>query len=132
MCDMGYTLNSSGRYAMVEVLTRGRNTQHILDFAGETVVYWRKFVCPQCTGNQDMEGILCRPHLLQELFHNKYSSFLEEKDFLSYLTAQVEFFSRSFRWEYHGTETAECKAALITAAGWLNGWTELVNFIDNR
>lgn len=132
MCDLGYTLDSIDTYANEAILSRGRNTKNILDFADENSVYWRKFVCPQCTDNQISDGILCRPHLIQELLNNNYSSFLAAKDFLSYLATQINTYSRSFRWEHHGTETKACKAALVTAAGWLNGWKELLNFINNK
>jgi hypothetical protein len=131
MCSMGYTLNSTGGFADREILARGRNTQYIIDFASETAIYWRQFVCPVCANTFNKEGILCRPHLLREFSHNNYSYFITERDFISYLSGQIEFFSRSFRWEYHGTATAECKSALITAAGWLNGWTELINFVNS-
>jgi hypothetical protein len=128
MCGLGYTLDSKGSYAREETLVKGRDMNQILQFANETEMYWSKFICPLCAGMQYKDGILCRNHFLQALRNNNYSSINMEADFLRYLSGQIHYFSRSFRWECRGTETTECKAALITSAGWLNGWTEFIKF----
>jgi hypothetical protein len=129
MCSLGYNEKSTG-YANADVMRRGLDMSYLRQFAHETGKYWRKFVCPQCVGDPKNEGTLCRTHLIQELSHNKYSSINKQETSINYLYEQLTFFSRSFRWEYRGTATTECKASLISAAGWLSGWTEFINLID--
>lgn len=127
-CDLGFNSGTNG-YATEEMLTRSRDVSYLTRFAGETELYWSKFVCPRCLGNADA-GMLCRTHLIQELLQNNYSSIDMQEAFIRYLFEQLAIYSRSFRWECRGTETTECKASLISAAGWLGGWAEWINLIE--
>jgi hypothetical protein len=129
MCSLGYNKKSTG-YANANIMRRGLDMSYLRQYAHETGIYWRKFVCPQCVGDPENEGILCRTHLIHELSQNKNSSINSQSASIDYLHEQLTFFSRSFRWEYRGTETSECKASLISVAGWLSGWTEFINLID--
>ena len=130
-CDLGYDSETKG-YASMEMLIRSRDISYLAQFADETELYWRKSVCPRCLGSSEVDGMLCRIHLIQELLQNKYSSFNVLAAFINYLSEQLTLYSRSFRWECRGTETIECKASLISAAGWLSGWNELINLIENK
>lgn len=40
--------------------------------------------------------------------------------------AHVLRYSQSFVWGYHGTETDEDRAALLSAVGWCRGWQGLL------
>lgn len=131
ICNLGYNLESIG-YARQEILDRGRNTRWILEFARETEPFWRKNICPECSGSKPDGGVLCRNHLVQSIKNNGLSSLNRESDFLNLLSNQLNDFVRSFRWEYRDTETTESKASLITAACWLSGWTEFLDFYNSR
>jgi hypothetical protein len=127
MCSLGYNLNTEG-YITADVLTKSKDISYLLEFARETEAYWSKSVCHKCTGGKEGEGILCRHHMMEELMHGQHSTLDRQALFIKYLNEQISFFAGTFQWENRGTETVECKAALISAAGWLKGWTEFINF----
>ena len=129
MCSLGYNAASKG-YLMTEMLERSRDSSYFVRFIGETELYWRQFICPRCFGDVNKGGMLCRTHLIQELYGNKYSWITEQEPFINYICRQLILYARSFRWECRGTETVEAKASLISAAGWLSGWTELINLFE--
>jgi hypothetical protein len=52
-----------------------------------------------------------------------------EESFVRYLLNHLKAYSRSFRWEWRDTETVEDRASLISAVGWLSGWTELLELL---
>jgi hypothetical protein len=41
---------------------------------------------------------------------------------VEYIFHHLSLYHRSFRLEFHGTETVEDMAALISAVGWCSGW----------
>lgn len=127
MCSSGYSYESGG-YVTPGNLQRSHDFSYLIKFAKETEPYWALAVCPVCTGKDIDTGILCRPHLVQELFSNNSAIIDNHRKFISYLLDQILFYNRSFRWEYRNTETTECKASLISSAFWLSGWTEFINF----
>ncbi|MGA9047592.1 MAG: hypothetical protein WB588_01210 [Dehalococcoidia bacterium] len=111
-------------------MRQGNDASCLKRFARETGMYWRKFACPRCVENVEAEGMLCRRHLIEELFHNRYSDVGSQGASIDYLCKQLTFFSHSFRWESRGSATTECKASLISVAGWLGGWKELINLVE--
>jgi len=130
MCALGYNLQSKG-YAMDKTLARGREVDYLLQFADETELYWRDFICPRCNDDKNnVGGVLCRLHLVQEILHNGYTHISREREFIRYLAEQIKLFARSFRWEFRSTETDESRAALILATGWTGGWVEFIRFYN--
>lgn len=129
MCYLGFNAERKGS-ANADIMRQGNDVSYLRQFAHETEMYWRKSVCPRCVNNAGSEGLLCRTHLIQELSHNKYSSIKNAATYIDYLYEQITFFSHSFRWEHRGSATTECKASLISVAGWLGGWAELINLIE--
>ncbi len=129
MCALGYNSKSAG-YAREDIVELGSDVGHLVRFAVETKPYWQKYICPRCVPNTG--GVLCRSHLIQELSHSRLSSIPHQQQFTDYILEQLALLGRSFQWEFRGSETTECQASLISAAGWLNGWTELMNFVDKR
>jgi hypothetical protein len=124
MCDLGYGLHSVG-YAQPAVLDRGRDFTNLRRFASETRRYWERYVCGQCLGQEGME-LRCRPHLLADMSQGRLGNLEAEEGFVRYLLNHLKAYSRSFRWEWRDTETSEDRASLVSAVGWLSGWTELL------
>ena len=127
MCDLGYGLHSVG-YAQPAVLDRGRDSTNLRRFASETRQYWERYVCGQCLGQGGMEP-RCRPHLLADMSQGRLGNLEAEEGFVRYLLNHLKAYSRSFRWEWQDTETSEDRVSLISAVGWLSGWTELLELL---
>jgi len=125
MCDMGYGPQSSG-YPNRHALKQGRSLVKLQSFAAETKAYWRQYVCGLCLGQED-QGTLCRPHLVDALSRGRIANVdvAAQRHLVEYLAEQLADYARSFRWEWHDTETTENKAALIAAIGWCSGWVGL-------
>ncbi len=120
MCELGYGPGpASSRYAPEGVVERGRDLSQIRAFAGATVSWWRATVCGRCAG--DGRRARCRAHLRQDLLRGVADP-AEQRALVVRIAEHLRRYSRSFRWEDRGTETAEDRAALVSAAGWCSGW----------
>jgi len=131
MCSLGYDINREG-FITEEILAQSRDTSYLLKFAMETEKFWLKSLCNKCFPGRSNKNILCRPHLIDELLHGNYSAIDNQKAYIQYLNSQISFYSKSFQWERRHTETLECKASLISAACWLKGWNEFIDFYSHR
>ena len=82
--------------------------------------FWRRTVCGQCLG--DGSRPRCRPHLLEDIARGAAVDLAEHRAFVDYLVKHLTVYYQSFVWGYHGTDTEEDRAALISAVGWCSGW----------
>ncbi len=129
MCemDLGPETKDAANPGIVE---RGRDPGQLQIFARSTEPYWRKAVCGRCLGNGSWPR--CRRHLLEDTRRGNVGSLLPHQDLLNDIFRQITLYSRSFRWDFQGTETEEGKAALISAVGWCSGWQPLLSILGMK
>lgn len=125
MCEMGLDQRSRGA-ARQELIAEGRDPSQILRFADKTRRYWRKTLCGRCVGHGSFP--LCRPHLLEETSRGFVDDPAEHCALVKYILEHLRIYKQSFVWGYHGTETEEDEAALISAVGWCSGWQTWLSF----
>jgi hypothetical protein len=129
MCEMDLGPETKG-YANRDIIERGRDPEQLKIFARSTEPYWRKAVCGRCLGNDSWPR--CRRHLLEDASKGKVGRPRPHQDLLKYIFGQITLYSRSFRWEFQGSETEENKAALISAVGWCSGWLPLLLIVGMK
>ncbi len=127
MCVMHYGPTSKG-VARPEIIQRGQDPAEFKKLCQRTQKYWEGMVCGLCTGWNS--PALCREHLLAEAHRLASASFKIHKEFVGQIYDHICLYSRSFRWEFRGTETAEDEAALISAVGWCSGWKSLLQILE--
>ncbi len=126
MCEMGYGPGKEGK-ASQDVIERGANASHLRAFAGKTKEHWAKTVCGICSGSGSSQR--CRRHLMEDATNGVVDLLSSHRDLVTYVHNHLLAYARSFVWGYHGTETDEDKAALITSIGWCSGWKPLLQII---
>lgn len=126
MCEMGYNAASRGM-AREKLVEEGRDTSALRAFAEETRVYWWKTVCGRCIANG--ASARCRPHLLEEATLGAMRDLTGHHAQVQNIFEHLRVYKQSFVWEYHGTDTAEDRAALISAIGWCSGWLPWIGSI---
>jgi hypothetical protein len=119
MCEMGLGRTSRGA-ARPERLAEGRDPSEILRFAENTKRYWRRTVCRRCLDGESSS--LCRPHLVEEASRGSVDDLAEHRTHVKSTLQHLKAYRQSFVWGYHGTETEEDRASLISAVGWCSGW----------
>jgi len=129
MCEMNLGPEKRGA-ATADLVERGRGPGELQAFAQSTEPYWRKAVCGRCLGNGSWPR--CRRHLMEDASKGAIGSLLPHQDLLNYIFQQITLYSRSFRWEFRGTETEEGKAALISAVGWCSGWRPFLSILEMK
>jgi len=129
MCSMNLGPESKGA-AKPDLVERGRDPGELLLFAGRTEIHWKKAVCGRCQENGSWPR--CRRHLIEDASRGKIESLLPHRDLLQSIFHQIRLYSRSFRWEFQGTETEEGRAALISAVGWCSGWRPLLSILGRN
>ena len=128
MCEMGYGPDSRGT-ARPEVVERGRDLSALRAFAGHTMPYWRTTICGKCAGNGSPAR--CRRHLLEDTSRSLIRDVSVQRLLVEDIVHHLEKFHRSFVWGFHGTQTDEDTAALITAVGWCSGWGLLLQIMES-
>jgi hypothetical protein len=69
-------------------------------------------------------------HLLGRISKGESKDIEKQRALIERLHAELQLYSRSFRWEYHDTETTGNKASLIGAVGWCSGWRTLFDILE--
>jgi hypothetical protein len=123
VCGMGLGPDSE-KYVPRDRLDVGRDVSHIRAFMEETKTFWCNTVCGLCAGT--WERVRCRAHLYGDIEQGMLSGLQENEKMIRRVAHHLDRFHESFRWESHGTDTAEDHAALISAAGWCGGWRGLI------
>lgn len=129
MCEMNLGPETRGA-ASADIVERGRDLKELRVFAQRTKTYWEKTICGRCLGNGSW--LRCRRHLIEDASKGAMGSLLPHHDLLDYILQQITLYSRSFRWEFHGTDTEENKAALVSAVGWCSGWQPLLAILGMK
>jgi hypothetical protein len=119
ICEMGYGPESKG-IARAGLIEKGRDITELLSFARRTEIHWEKAICGRCAKNGSIQR--CRRHLIEDASMGLIDSFSTHIALVEYIFHHLSIYHRSFRLEFHGTETEEDRAALISAVGWCSGW----------
>jgi len=128
MCEEGFGPHTKG-FVKPQIVEQGRDFRNFLSFARKTMLYWRKTVCGQCSG--DGSPVRCRRHLVQDESRGLVDGFSGPKALVSYIFHHLVIYARSFQFELQGTQTTEDEAALISAVGWCSGWELFLHIVDS-
>jgi hypothetical protein len=129
MCEMGYGPESKG-IVNPERIERGRDVTQLFTLARRTEKYWEKAICGRCAGNGSIQR--CRRHLIEDASMGLIDRFSTHSALVEYIFHHLSLYYRSFRLEFHGTETEEDRAALISAVGWCSGWGIFLSILVKR
>ncbi len=126
MCDMEYGPHSKGSIE-AERVRKGRDLSELRALARKTSPYWQKGVCGRCAGNDSAQR--CRRHLRQEISRGVITDLSPHAALVDDIAKHIKIYARSFCHGYHGTETDEDMAALISAVGWCSGWETFLSIV---
>lgn len=126
MCKMGIGPHSKA-IAREELIETGKNLSNIIQFSRKTMNYWKETVCGICADQRS--PIRCRKHLLEDLSKITDLVMESQRNMVNYIFKHLSHYSRSFRWEFRGTEMDDDRAALISAVGWCSGWRPLLSIL---
>lgn len=127
MCEEGYGADSKG-IVKPERVAQGRDLGPLQALARRTSEYWRRNVCGLCSG--DGSTVRCRRHLIEDNDHGVVDNLERHRSHVSSLVDHMVRFSRSFQFEFQGTQTLQNSAALIGSVGWLSGWSIFLRIVD--
>jgi hypothetical protein len=127
MCEMEYGPESTGK-ARADIIQKGRDLSELQKFALVTRPYWEKAVCGRCAESESSQR--CRTHFIEDLRTGKMDDYPRQQPLIKNVLYHIEIYSRSFRFGYHGIETNEDKAALISAVGWCSGWQTFLSLVS--
>lgn len=127
MCEQGYGATSKG-FVKPKRLEQGRDLSQLQAFAQSTYPYWRRTVCGKCSGNRST--VRCRRHLIEDISNGLVPDLSPHRSLVSNLVHHMIKFTRSFQFEFQGTQTLEDAAALISCVGWLSGWGLFLSIVN--
>jgi len=126
MCEQGYGPHSQSFIAPGRV-DKGRDLSQIRAFLSASRRYWRETVCGRCAASGAQTR--CRVHLLEELRSDPSLDLEPHRALIDSISRHLQRYSASFQWELRGTDTAQDRAALVSAAGWCSGWGALLAIV---
>ncbi|MBW2675631.1 MAG: hypothetical protein JRD89_19860 [Deltaproteobacteria bacterium] len=127
MCNMKYDSHSKG-FMKAERARIGRDLGALQDLAVKTAPYWEKALCGRCAGNDSPQR--CRRHLVEEISQGVIKDLSIHVSLVNDIETHMRIYTRSFCHGYHGTDTDEDRAALISAVGWCSGWKPLLSIVE--
>jgi len=127
MCNMEYDSHSKG-FMKAERARIGRDLGALQDLAVRTAPYWEKALCGRCAGNDSPQR--CRRHLAEEISQGVIKDLSPHVSLVDDIEKHIRMYNRSFCHGYHGTDTDEDRAALISAVGWCSGWKTLLSIVE--
>jgi len=126
MCEMEYGSKSKGSIEP-ERVQKGRDLSELQALARKTAPYWERAVCGRCAGNDSPQR--CRRHLIADISRGVISDLSPHAALVDDIAKHIKIYARSFCHGYHGTQTVEDEAALISAVGWCTGWKTLLSIM---
>jgi hypothetical protein len=126
LCELKVA-DASGTFAPPARVARGRSTTALRRFALEHKAHWSRHVCGACRPATTAER--CRPHLIADIRAGKPVDLAYHRACLDEIRRRVAVFLNSYCFGYHGTDTAEDRAALLRAIGWCSGWAPLLGLV---
>ena len=127
MCEEGFDAHTKG-FIKEEVVAQGRDLSEFRVLARRTFPYWQKSVCGICAGTDSAQR--CRSHLIEDAKKRLVDDFSEPRALINYMLHHLAKYARSFQFEFHGTQTEEDMASLITAVGWCSGWAIILSIME--
>jgi len=124
MCTLGLGPDSQG-FTVGDRLQVGRDISQLRDFMDETRAFWRDTVCGACERNSS--PIRCRAHLCAAIERGAAHWLDANRSQVLWIARHIRRYGESFVWEKRGSDTAQDRAALISAAGWCGGWRGLLS-----
>jgi len=126
MCDMDYGPKSKGSIE-AERVQKGRDLSELQALARKTAPYWKRAVCGRCAGTDSSRR--CRSHLVQDISRGRITDLSPHAALVDDIAKHIKIYARSFCHGYHGIQTVEDEAALISAVGWCTGWKTLLSIM---
>lgn len=126
MCEERYGPDSKG-FVKPQIVEQGRDLRELQCLARRPSRYWEKAVCGKCSGNDNPAR--CRKHLIEDDSLGLVHDFSGHKALVSNIIHHLVRYARSFQFEFHGTQTLEDEAALMSAVGWCSGWTLFLSMV---
>lgn len=126
MCEMEYGPHSKGSIDAARV-RKGRDPTELQAFTRKTKPYWHRALCGRCAGNNSAQR--CRRHLIQEIARGMIRDLSPHAALVDDIAKHIKIYARSFCHGYHGTETDEDAAALMSAVGWCTGWKTFLSIM---
>ena len=127
MCDLELGPDSAGGFIAAERVAEGRDLTQLRRFMAESEQHWRGTVCGHC--DRTAAPPRCRRHLLLDLAGDSAIDIAAHRALVKQIAVRAERYSMSYRWERRGTDTAEDRAALVSAVGWCSGWNALLSVL---
>jgi len=127
MCELGFGPDSES-FISRERVEAGRDLSHIRALLTRLERHWRGTVCGRCAGSRAQPR--CRVHLIEELGNDPFLDLEPHRSLVYSILEHVERYDASFRWEMQGSDTAEDRASLVSAAGWCSGWGALLSCVE--
>jgi hypothetical protein len=129
MCEEGYG-HSSQWFVKPQLVVQGRDLSEFRALAKKTFPYWKKAVCGICAGTGAEQR--CRRHFIEEEQRYQSRDLLQSRALVSDIFDHLLKYARSFQFEYHGTQTEEDMASLISSVGWCCGWGVLLSIMEEK
>ncbi len=127
MCEEGYGANSHW-FVKPQLVVQGRNLSEFRTLAKRTFPYWQESVCGICAGTGVEQR--CRKHFIEEDDQKDYLS--KSRALVNNIFDHLVNYARASQFEYHGTQTEEDMASLISAVGWCCGWGILLSIMGQE
>lgn len=127
MCQLGYGADSQSFIPWTRV-EQGRDLSWLRAFLVESRPHWISTVCGRCSRNGS--PVRCRLHLLDDLRDDPLLALDAHRGLVDTIYRRVRRYSASFQWELQGSDTAEDRSGLASAAGWCGGWDLLLQCAD--
>lgn len=124
VCAMGLGPNSEG-YVPKDRLEVGRDLSQLRRLMEETSGFWPETLCGRCAESPAENR--CRVHLRADIEQGSLDGLEQNRQMIRRIANRIGRYHESFRWESHGTDTVEDRAALISATGWCGGWRGLLS-----
>ena len=129
MCEMGLGPETKGMTSP-DIIERGGDSSNLRVFAQKTKKYWERTICGHCVKNGSFQQ--CRRHLIEDASNGSVGNISLHRGILEYIVEHLVIYARSFVWGFHGTDTEEDQAALISAVGWCSGWGPLLSILEMK
>jgi hypothetical protein len=129
MCEEGYGRDSQW-FVKPHLVAQGRDSSEFRALAKTTFPYWREAICGICAGTGAEQR--CRKHLIEGEQSDKLRDVSKSRELVSDICHHLAKYARSFQFEYHGTQTEEDTASLISAVGWCCGWGILLSIVGEE
>jgi hypothetical protein len=129
MCEEGFGPDSQW-FVKPHIVAQGRDLSQFRALAKRTLPYWAESVCGICAGKGSEQR--CRRHFIEAEQIDEPSEVPKSRALVNDIYDHLAKYARSFQFEYHGTQTEEDMASLVSAVGWCCGWGILLSIVGKE